>query len=213
MHLDIDQVLELFQRVPYLKVMGHQGARHYLAKLVRDGEELTHMLRSFPRVLYWPLDDHYACLVCQGATTRELIEDLCDPTLGLGWRGVVGASWLVALTPDPVFRIPLLNSKERAPRNEWIVDLAINEIDGVTSDSHPEIQSLIRRLRASLAGFPRPTRAFARAKAVHHFEMLQLDVAAAYRAGGAKAACAVIKASKVVDARELTYTPPPAETT
>lgn len=212
MHLDIDQVLELFQRIPYFKVMGAAGAQRYLTKLVRDGEELAHMLRSFPAVLYLPLDDHYACLVCQGATTEELIEDLCDPMLGIGWRGIVGASWLVALTPDSAFKKTLLDSRPRASKNEWLVDIAINEVDGVTSDSHPEIQRLIRQVRASLAGIPRPTRAFLPAKPISYFETLQADVATAYGAGGAKAAIAEIEKSKVGGARGLTYVFPPAET-
>src|SRR6185312_10371561 len=147
-----DDVVQLFSGIPYL-TLARPTAISLLRDMVRDGVELERVLSLYPRVLYEPLELHYACLRLTAALTDELVDEL---TTAYTWRGVVWAAWAVALRPEERFAQSLRSGRARAPRNTWIVDVALAEIERAECPDYAEHQALIRAVRSSLADLPRP---------------------------------------------------------
>ena len=198
MIFDESQVLGLFSRLPYWRLMRQPEARRFVDLLVRDGEELAGALHQFPETRYEQLDSHYHLLSCLGAMDEDLIADLCTH---YAWQGVVWAAWLCVLAPDPRYRRHLLGAGTRAPHNRWLIELALCENDEKIWPADAPMQAQARRLRAILAEVT-PCRVVLRRRPVG-FEACVLrresaEVTRAYRSGGLPAARAVIEDSRVL---------------
>ncbi|NHZ91395.1 hypothetical protein F2P45_20640 [Massilia sp. CCM 8733] len=184
--LNSDDVWALIRCMPSRSMVPINGVRNYITPLVRDGEELADILAQYPSLRYAPLDPHYVLLKLLGGMSEALISDL-NPPCG-GGCGVQYAAFLVALAPDPVYRKHLLVHYDRLPRCQWLVDLALAEIDGRVWDVDPAFQQLIHRLRAVLARAPLPSTPFRPAFDFQQEQAEREQVRAAYRAGGIEAA-------------------------
>ncbi|UVH55349.1 hypothetical protein NWF24_21220 [Variovorax paradoxus] len=188
-------VLRLLHDVPYFRFMKAESALRFWTQLRDDGLELTHILHQFPSVKYQPLDMLYACARAAASLDEELISDL---TTDYSWQGVVHASFLAALQPHAAYSSYLRRARDKAPHNEWIVDLALCEIRGSLCERHSEHQRVIRELREVIANVPKQATNLRRGPTAD--ELLQLQsataaVADAYRKGGAAQARAVLNAS------------------
>ncbi|MGJ7504261.1 hypothetical protein ACSFBF_28170 [Variovorax sp. ZT5P49] len=188
-------VLRLLHEVPYFRFMKAESALRFWTKLRDDGLELTHILRQFPSVKYQPLDTLYACAKAAASLDKELISDL---TAHYSWQGVVQASFLAALQPHAAYASYLRRARDKAPHNEWIVDLALSEIRGSLCERHSEHQRIIRELRDVIANIPKQPANLRRGPTAD--ELLQLQSAAvavadAYKKGGVAPARAVLAAS------------------
>lgn len=189
-----DDVIRLFYAIPYL-TLSRPSALSLLEEMARDGAELKHVLALYPRVLYEPLDLHYSCLRVTAALTDELVDEL---TTSYTWRGVVWAAWAVALRPEARFAPYLRNGRARAPRNTWIVDVALAEIERSECHAYAEHQALIRAVRSLLEDLPRPVvrlRQLPTGSQLVEVEAARRDVRETYRARGVDAALARISGS------------------
>ena len=206
MHLCPDGVMQLFSRMPCLAVAKPGACRTYLARRLRDGIELEAMLAQFPAVQYEPLDQHYALLRCLGGLCEALVSDLCAHD---GWRGIMQASLLVALAPGMQYRQHLSDARARAPNNQWLVDLALCEIDGTIWREDPTLQDLVRRLRGVLPRSLRPAVTFPRAPSPQEFQTMEAErgrVKQVYRSAGPDAARKEILNTRYL---KLVLAPPP----
>lgn len=179
-------VLHLVSPVPYLQLAKRPSAERYIQRLATDATELEGILAQYPSVLYAPLEPHYALVRVLGVLNEELVEDL---TLHYTWRGVVWAAWLAMLAPQRTYRRHLLAARSRAPRNQWLVDLALAEIEARMVD--PDLQGNVRKLRRVLRLAPRPEtklRAAPTARQIEQLEREREKVRMAYRSGGSSGA-------------------------
>jgi len=71
-------------------------------------------------------------------------------------RGVVWGSWLAALAPQPGFLAPLSRARSSAPKNEWIIELAIAANEHRPPSLYCEAAGCIAAIRQSLAPLARP---------------------------------------------------------
>ena len=188
---DVDQMLS---GIHYLALARASSASHFLERLVDQGERYREFLQRYAEVRIEPLDYYYVSLRCLGALTVELIEDLCA---NYTWRGVVAASWLVCLSPRREFRPPLQDARFRAPRNQWIVDLALAETEGAEVPGFERIHRYVRMIRVLMKGLPRPATMLRRApdKASQNVLKLQTErIRREYKRGGVSAARSAIEA-------------------
>jgi len=191
-----DDVIRLFDAIPYL-TLARPTALSLLRKLARDGGELKHVLALYPQVLYEPLELHYNCLRVTAALTDELVDEL---TTHYTWRGVVWAAWAVALRPEARFAPYLRSGRERAPRNTWIVDLALAEIERSECPAYAEHQTLTRTIRSFLQDLPRPVvrlRQCPTGPELAEVEAAKQDIRETYKALGTDAALARLRDSIV----------------
>ena len=175
--------------------MKPESALRFWGQLRDDGTELAHMLRQYPSVKYQPLETLYA--VCRAAVTldEKLVFDL---TTHYTWRGVVYASFLAALRPLPCYASYLQLARDRVPHNQWIVDLALNEILGTSSELHPTHQKTLVDLRGHVEIFPGQVTKLRRTPTQEELLRLRVvtaEVADAYKKGGATKARAALDAS------------------
>jgi hypothetical protein len=188
-------VLRLIDMAPLPRLMRSASAEGFLRSIVLSGEELDSMLKRYPNVQYEPLDFFYVCVRNLAALSEELVHDL---SRHYGWRGIVWAAFLVSLSPSSACRDILVTARESAPHNQWILDLAIAEIDGspcVGLESHHE---LIRRLRDLVRGMTRPTVFLRRAPTAAEAAILNeqaLSIRHQYQQGGSAAALKALKSS------------------
>jgi len=147
MDIESKQMERLFWRLPYLKMGKHGWAKDFLQEMVRDVSELQHILNQYPETRYEPLDNVYVLLMWLGGLDKALIEHL---TQHYHWRGIVLASWLVALEPSETYKPALLIAQEKVDVNKWIVDIALCEIEHQPCSEFLELQKLIQRLRPLL---------------------------------------------------------------
>lgn len=189
MNFNQTDVVALFSRTPYMMLLRQESTLAYLSKMVLDGEELSDILQAFPGTLYSPLEEHYAALVCRGSASDELISDLCDPQFS--WLGIVVACWLVLLSPERRYRDIISSAWHVDPKNQWLFDLAIDEIDGTdrcTSEEEKAIKVHLGLLRKSLSGLTAPARLFRPYPSPEAAGETRDVVLGAYRIGGADAA-------------------------
>jgi hypothetical protein len=137
----------LLGHIPYITLAKQGSTRRYVERLARDAEELEPMLSRYPQVKYEPLDPHYVLLKCLANLDTAFIDNLCNH---FDWRGVVFAGWFAALRPDAAYRKSLAATLGRSQQNDWLLELALAEIDGVTWAPDPDMQQSIRRLRSCL---------------------------------------------------------------
>jgi hypothetical protein len=197
MQLLQSDVLNLITQIPYLYLAKQSATKRFIGRLIEDGAELTAILAQFPAVQYEPLDQHYVLLRCLGVLSEELISDLC---LDYTWRGIVLASWLVALAPEARYRKHLKAASARVPHNQWLVELAIAEIDGVTWNTDAELQGQIQHLRTLLSVAPRPAIVFRRAPGPQQFAQVEAErerIKSAYLAGGLHTALEELKHTEI----------------
>lgn len=193
MYVEAD-VIRLFSGIPYL-TLARPTAISLLRGMARDGAELKHMLSLYPHVLYQPLELHYDCLRVTAALTDELVDEL---TTAYTWRGVVWAAWAVALRPEARFARYLRSGRARAPRNTWIVDLALAEIECSECPAYAEHQVLTRTVRSLLEDLPRPAVRFRQrptADQLVEVEAARQEVRKTYQALGVDAALARLRGS------------------
>ncbi|NHZ34745.1 hypothetical protein [Massilia rubra] len=184
--LNSDDVFALMRCMPSRCLQTMNAVRNYVTPLVRDGEELAETLAQYPSLKYEPLDQHYVLLKLLGGMSEALMSDLNSASMcGMG---VPYAAFLVALAPDPVYRTHLFVLYDQLPRGQWLIDLALAEIDGRQWDVDPALQQLIHRLRAVLARAPLPSTVFRPAFDFRQVEAERELVRAAFRAGGVDAA-------------------------
>lgn len=186
-------VHDLIGAFPYLALSKPNSAKGLLNRWLRDVSELEAIFLQYPAVKYEPLDSLYVVLKCVGALCPSLVEELCCGRHN--WRGVVTAAGLVALLPDAQYRESIAGA-EVGPINQWLIELALCEIDGALWQPDPELQTSLRALRAWIARVPRPesgVRRDRRASGVGQYAQARLAVAAAYKNGGVQAARAVLQ--------------------
>ena len=173
MHLLQSDVLRLLSQIPYLTIGKQASAKTFVAAMVRDGEELNAILMQFPEVQYEPLDQHYELLKCMGALSEELVSDLCTDYT---WRGVVWAAWLVALAPASQYRPHLASAHADVSRhNQWLVELALAEIDSTTWQPDIELQALVQRLRTLLSRISPPKIALRRVPNAQQLALAEVE--------------------------------------
>jgi len=191
--LSESDVHDLIRAFPYQAFSKPNSAKGLLNRWLRDVSELEAIFLQYPAVKYEPLDSLYIVLKCGGALCPPLIEELCCGRYD--WRGVVTAAGLVALLPDAQYRESIAGA-EVGPINHWLVELALCEIDGALWQRDPELQAILRALRAWLVRVPRPesgVRHDRRAPEIGQYAEARLAVAAAYKSGGVQAARAVLQ--------------------
>lgn len=199
-----DDVKRLFSRVPYLALAKPRSAKRYIASLVLDGVELQAVLSKFPEVRYEPLDQHYVLLRCLGALSDELVEDLCS--LHYGWQGVVQAAFLVAIAPEERYRKYLVAARHKVPHTQWLVDLALAQINKLAWNGDTELQALVQRLRHLLSKVPARASSVLLRSALTEAELQQIGaerekVRRAYRSGGLEAARKALSDTRVLRSR------------
>ena len=199
MHLLERDVLRLLSQIPYLTIGKQASAKTFITAMVRDGEELNAILMQFPEVQYEPLDQHYELLKCMGALSEELVSDLCTDYT---WCGVVWAAWLVALAPAPQYRAHLASAHAGVSRhNQWLVELALGEIDSTTWQPDIELQALVQRLRTLLSRISPPKIALRRMPSTQQLALAEIErqkVVSAYRSDGLDAALRELKRSQIL---------------
>jgi hypothetical protein len=156
MNFNQHDVLQLFAAIPYLHIGKARAAERLLAAAVRDGEELRSILCQYPGVKYQALDFHYACLQIMGAASEPLVADL---TTHYTWRGIVWASWLIALSPALYYAqyLQALTSADIPESNRWLVDLALHEIAGTQCAPSSQPQIYLHALKGQWASLKIPT--------------------------------------------------------
>ncbi|MDR6841429.1 hypothetical protein [Pseudoxanthomonas sacheonensis] len=142
-----EETQRLLDHIPYVTLAKQGNAKRHVERLVRDAEELESMLLRYPQVKYEPLDPHYVLLKCMANLDATFIDDLCNH---FDWRGVVFAGWFAALRPDITYRESLVAALGKSQRNDWLLELALAEIDNRIWALDPDLQQLIRRLRSCL---------------------------------------------------------------
>jgi hypothetical protein len=198
MHFLEDDVMQLFSQIPHFTLAKQGSAKKYMTALVRDGIELEAMLAQFPTVQYEPLDQHYVLLRCLGGLSEDLVSDLCSHYT---WRGIVWAALLVALAPNTRYRKYLEAAYERAPYNQWLVELALSEVDRAVWSADTELQGLVHRLRSVLSRSALPTTAFRRALSGQQIKQVEAErerVMSAYHSGGLEAARKEVELTEVL---------------
>ena len=184
---------ELIRAFPYLAFSKPNSAKGLLSRWLRDVSELESIFLQYPAVKYEPLDSLYVVLKCVAGLCPDLIEALCRGRHT--WRGVVTAAGLVALLPDAKYRESIAGV-EVGPINQWLVELALCEIDGVLWQRDPELQATLRALRAWIVRVPRPesrVRLDTRPPGAGQYADARLAVAQAYKNGGVEAARAALQ--------------------
>ncbi len=142
-----EETRRLLGHIPYLTLAKQGNAKRYAERLVRDAEELESVLLRYPQIKYEPLDPHYVLLKCMANLDAAFIDDLCDH---FDWRGVVFAGWFAALRPDAAYRESLIAALGKSQPNDWLIELALAEIDNRIWTPDPDLQQSIRRLRSCL---------------------------------------------------------------
>jgi hypothetical protein len=178
---------------PYLAFSKLNSAKRLVDRWLCDVSELEAVFLQYPAVKYEPLDSLYIVLKCLGALSPPLVEELCCGRHD--WKGVVTAAGLVAMLPEPQYRESIAGA-EVGPLNQWLVELALCEIDGALWQRDPDLQATLRALRAWIVRVPRPqleVRRDTRAVGSDQYAEARLAVAVAYERGGVQAARAVLQ--------------------
>jgi hypothetical protein len=150
---EIDDILRVV-RVPYMMLLRPGPALHFLRRQAAKVEAWGTFLPRYNTIVCEPLEFAYDCLRCLGALDVLLLQDLFSEIFT--YRGIVMGAFLSALEPRPEFRELLLQARPKAPKNQWIVDIAVATIDGIQPEELSEHFALIARIRCALAPIPRP---------------------------------------------------------
>lgn len=152
-------------------------------------------MSQFPAVLYEPLEQHYLWLHCLGGLSEDFISDLCAHYT---WRGIVAAALLAALAPDVRYRPYLATAYEQVPHNQWLIGLALAEIEHTEWRVDPDFQAAVRRLRAQLQPLHKPVPVLRQKPADGpQVESIRTLLKSAYHGGGLEASRQILKKSGV----------------
>lgn len=188
-------VWALLEPIPCTHIAKEKSMLRLLQKMHRDAQELENVLNLFPKVRYEPLEMHYAISKATAVVDEKLISDL---TSGFGWRGVVYAAFLAALNPMTQFASYLRIARDGVPHNQWLVDLALREIEDDATSEPSAHQLLIRAIRGILPAYPRECirlREWPIGEKLDQLKMARDAVVAAYRKNGVDDAISEIKSS------------------
>lgn len=181
--------------IPYARIMRPSGAMTYWSSLCTDAMELASILHDYPQVRYEPLEPLYVCARAVASLDVHLVEDLSTHWT---WRGVVCAAFLCSLKPEKQYRTYLLNAREHAPHGQWLIDLAIGEIDNSPIAAYAQHQECLRELRAVVEDIPAqrvPLRLGPQQRELSLLRSKAEAIAQAYKLGGVSAARAAIDES------------------
>lgn len=188
-------VLVLLEPIPCEHIARENNALRFLQNVHRDAQELESVLSRFPGVRYEPLEMHYAISKAIAAVDEKLISDL---TSNFGWRGVVYAAFLTAFRPAVQFADYLRLARDGVPHNQWLVDLALREIEECSGPSQGEHQLLIRAIRAVLPAYPCEhtlLREWPTGEKLAQLNLARDAIVEVYQKNGANAAISAIKSS------------------
>ena len=193
-HFNDQDVLYLIRQAPVISLSRLGSATSFLRHCVEVGEDMRGLLALYPREKMEELEFFYTCLVSLGALDARLMSDLCTR---FAWRGVVWGSWLALLQPDASLLPPLGAIEAELPHNRWVVDLALDVIEGrPPRDEHRELAALAQEVRALLKDLPRPETPLRPAPTSEQLARMEEErqrVRRLYKAKGADAALELIK--------------------
>ena len=181
--------------IPYTRFMNSSGALTYWSSLCTDARELASILHDYPRVRHAPLEPLYVCARAVASLDVHLVEDLSTHWT---WRGVVCAAFLCSLKPEKQYRTHLLSARDHAPHSQWLIDLAIGEIDKTPIDAYALHQERLRELRTVIEGIAAqrvPLRPGPQQRELSFLSSAAESIAKAYKLGGVAAARSAIDES------------------
>ena len=187
----LEDIAWLIEDAPYFEV----GRLPFLKKMERLGRSFSEELSLYPAALCEPLEAHYLSLRGLGALDEHLVKDL---VLELSWREAAWGAWLVALSPKPEYREPLIARRPHVPHQHYIVDLALASVDGDFQPHLREAMEYLGNIRSSLAAIPRPIVPLRRSptdQEARQMKQEQAYILGAYRRGGVTAARACLPGS------------------
>ena len=179
----------------YLSLAKPDSAVEVLEKMVRNLTQLRAVFHQYPAVQMEPLEFEYGCISALRSLDMDLMEDLVTHHT---WRGIVVASFLVSLKPDPRYGPLLLSARDKVDINRWLVDIALCQVNQEDCCLHPQHQQLLTEAGTRLAdvqGMPARIRRAPTAEQRLEMEKEAEAVRAAYRARGADAALEVLQRS------------------
>jgi hypothetical protein len=192
-------VFALVNLVPKGWYRSENSLNIFLKDTIELGEDLKDILNLYPNVLCEPLDNHYILLRALGSINEDLIFDLCtfNPH-----KCSAFAAFLACLKPEQAYKKYIITAKESLvnKKDNWIMDLAIDEINGVSWQSFPEISTQLYNLRNSLTSLKIPKiemRKMWTTQEIEDFAAKQALVKKVYKEEGADAALAIIKELKL----------------
>lgn len=189
MHYHHEDVAHLLQRLPAMTLMSASRFQTAWAAVVESGAELAPVLQQYPQVRYEPLDLHYSLRQALTLTDEALVQDLC---VHYGWSGVLSAALLAALAPSDRYTASLAAGLLRV-RDPWLVSLAIARCEGQAIAAASAAHSVLEQLASQVACMPTPAvKPLRRVPSEAALLDRRAAVERAYRAGGAKAALAVL---------------------
>lgn len=194
-----NDVVKLIHLVSKTWYRSEDSLKYFLTESVNLGNELKDILNLYPTVLCEPLDNHYTLLRALGSTNEDLIFDLCN---FYQQRGITLAAFLSCLKPSESYKNILLNVRNSLPNknDNWIIELALSEINGVSWQLFPEISTLLHNLRNSFKDLKVPKiemRKMWTYEEIEAFAEKQMLVKKVYREQGTDAALALIKELKL----------------
>lgn len=173
---------------------------HFLAAMLAAGEEHAPVLAEYPQARHEDLEAYYLSLRGIGALDEDLLHDLL---FAHSFRELACGAWLAALAPQPSYRRYLLDARDRAPHQQYLIDLALAMLDGEGRDRSEwpcDAQTFAdtQRIRAALDALPRPEVPLRRAPAPSLQQRLQEEdqrIRELYRREGSAAALAAMSGS------------------
>lgn len=194
-----NDVVKLIHLVSKTWYRSEDSLKYFLTESVNLGDELKDILNLYPNVLCEPLDNHYTLLRALGSTNEDLIFDLCN---FYQQRGITLASFLVCLHPSESYKNILLNVRNSLPNknDNWIIELALSEINGVSWQLFPEISTLLHNLRNSFKELKVPRIEMKKMwtyEEIEAFAEKQMLVKKLYREQGTDAALTLIRELKL----------------
>jgi hypothetical protein len=194
-----EDVFKLVNLIPRAWYRSEDSFKLFLEDTVELGEELKDILNLYPDVLCEPLDNYYLLLRALGTISEDLIFDLCtfNPQ-----KCAAFAAFLTCLKPEESFKKYLTTVKGTLAHKsaDWIIELAIAEINGVSWQLFPEISLLLHNLRNLFKGLNIPKvemRKMWTSEEIEAFAEKQLMVKKVYKEQGTDAALAMIKQLKL----------------
>jgi hypothetical protein len=195
-----EDVFKLVSLIPKSWYRSEDSLKFFLEDTVDLGEKLKDILHLYPNVLCEPLDNHYTLLRAIGSINEGLISDLC---VFHPHKLTNLAAFLSCIKPEQSHKNYLIGARDTLinKKDNWIVELAIAEINGVSWQSFPELSTLLYNLRNSLKDLKVPKvvmRKMWTTEEIEAFAEKQMLVKKVYREQGTDAALALIKELKLI---------------
>ncbi len=128
------------KKAPYMRLAKSRGGYFFISHEIKLIHAYSKFIPQYPQIKCEPLEFLYQCHQSLCALDEKLFEDFINS----GWRGIIWASWLAAISPYPEsYRsIRLLNARDNAPYNQWIVDLALASLSEKKNEANPIFEIL-----------------------------------------------------------------------